>query len=161
MSIRYTAPVPSLHTICASTSGHTEYVVDTVLETLKEALPSLAVEKQRAELAQPDDLLKGDVLLLASGSWNTGGSEGQLNPHMHALLKERAKDFDLQRKRVLCIGLGDSRYQFTARALQHLEEYVQTHNGTVAGSLKIVNEPYGQEAAIAAWAADILPQLRA
>jgi len=35
-----------------------------------------------AEKTQPQDLLSGDVLLLASSTWNTGGIEGQLNPHM-------------------------------------------------------------------------------
>jgi hypothetical protein len=80
--IRYTTPVPALHIIFASTSGHTEFVVDMLIEELKIEAPEWSTEKQRAEDAKPEDLQKGDVLLLASASWNTGGIEGQLNPYM-------------------------------------------------------------------------------
>ena len=44
-----------------------------------------------AEKTQPQDLLSGDILLLASATWNTGGIEGQLNPHMSVLLHDKAK----------------------------------------------------------------------
>lgn len=152
--------VPSLHLIYASTSGHTEYVVGVVVDVLKKEKPDLAVEVQQAEKVTADDVLRGDVLLLASGSWNTGGSEGQLNPHMHELLRARAKDIDLKGKSVLCIGLGDARYHFTARALTLLEEYVTSHGGKLLSpSLKVINEPYGQEETIEQWAKQILSVL--
>jgi hypothetical protein len=35
-----------------------------------------------AERTHPDDLLGADVVLLASGTWDVRGIEGQLNPHM-------------------------------------------------------------------------------
>lgn len=112
----------------------------------------MTVEKQRAELAQPEDFLKGDVLLLASGTWNTGGEEGQLNPHMYYLLKKRAADIDLGGKKVLLIGLGDERYRYLVGAMTHLEEFVKTHNGVVVEPvLKIMNEPYGQEEKVKEW----------
>lgn len=142
--------MPSIHIIYASTSGHTEYVVDQAIQSLVAA--GVAVEKQRAELAQPEDLLKGDILLLASGSWNTGGAEGQLNPYMHDLLKKRAVGIDLGGKKVLLIGLGDQRYRYLVGAMTHLEEFVRTHNGVVVEPvLKIVNEPYGQEGKVEEW----------
>lgn len=138
----------SLHIIYASTSGHTEYVVDTLISSLG----GLAVEKQRAELAQPEDLLRGDILLLATSSWNTGGPEGQLNPHMFALLMNRAADMDLQGKRVAVIGLGDERYHFLCAAADHLEEFVKTHNGIlIEPTLRMINEPYGQEKKVQEW----------
>jgi hypothetical protein len=59
-----------------------------------------------AEKAEPQDLLSGDVLLLASGSWNTGGIDGQLNPHMWALLQDKAKMLDLAANRVRASGSG-------------------------------------------------------
>jgi flavodoxin I len=134
--------VQTLHIIYASTSGHTEYVVDQAVSALK----GMDIEKQRAEQAVPEDLLRGDVLLLASGSWNTGGIEGQMNPYMHILLKEKATDIDLHGKKVLLIALGDDRYRYTAGALAHLKEFVTMHNGQVIEpALTIVNEPYGQE----------------
>lgn len=143
----------TLHIIYASTSGHTEYVVDTLISSLR----GLAVEKQRAELAQPEDLLQGDVLVLATSTWNTGGPEGQLNPHMFALLMNRAADIDLQGKRVAVIGLGDDRYHFLCAAADHLEEFVKTHNGIlIEPTLRIINEPYNQQKKIEQWSAAFL-----
>ncbi len=147
----------SLHIIYASTSGHTEYVVDELIATLGD---KMQVEKQRVELAKPEDFARGDVLLLASGTWNTGGAEGQLNPYMHFFLRGAAKDVDLAGKKVLVIGLGDQRYHFTARAHDLLVEYVQSHGGTVLEpTLKIINEPYGQEEKVKEWAKAIASHL--
>lgn len=154
------SPVSSIQIIFASTSGHTEYVIDQAIQSLVAA--GVTVEKKRAELAQPEDLLKGDILLLASGSWNTGGAEGQLNPYMHDLLKKRAADIDLGGKKVLLVGLGDERYRYLVGAMTHLEEFVKTHNGVVVEPvLKIVNEPYGQEQKVEQWMSDIRPALPA
>jgi flavodoxin I len=105
-----------------------------------------------AEKTQPQDLISGDVLLLASATWNTGGIEGQLNPHMWVLLNDRAKTLDLAGKPCACIGLGDHRYFYTARAADHLQHYVNVHRGRlIVPALKIVNEPYGQEDAVRIW----------
>lgn len=147
--------------IYASTSGHTEYVIDTLIAYLGKKAPKVTVEKQRAELANPEDLLRGDILLLASGTWNTGSVEGQLNPHMYSLLLDRAATVDLHKKKVLLIGLGDERYHFTAAALTHLQTYVEAHNGEVIDPmLRIVNEPYDQEKVVTDWATKILPFLK-
>lgn len=145
--------MPSLHIIYGSTSGHTEYVVEELVDHLKSTAPQVWVETQCAELAKPEDLTKGDVLILASGSWNTGSIEGQLNPHMFAFLNGRAAKEDLKGKRVALIGLGDDRYHFTVGALSHLEDYVKEHGGEVIDPpLRIVNEPYGQEEQVKHWA---------
>jgi flavodoxin I len=152
--------VPSLHIIYASTSGHTEFVIDTLMAYLKAQKPALAVEKRRVELAMPEDLLKGDVVLLASGTWNTGGIEGQLNPHMHAFLKEKAAAADLKGKHVAVIGLGDARYRYTAKAADHLEEFVRTHGGELlCEGLRVVNEPYGQEKKVQEWGKKLLSKI--
>jgi len=154
------AHMASLHVIYASTSGHTEYVIDTVLAYLQKHAPTVATHKVRAELAKPDDLLEGDIVVLASSTWNTGSVEGQLNPHMHAFLKERAAQQDLGKKNVALIALGDDRYHFTAGAMVHLQEYVHAHNGRILEpTLTIVNEPYGQEKKIEEWAAELQSQL--
>lgn len=150
----------SLHILFASTSGHTEYVVDVLMSSLEKALPSLAIHKQRAESATPEDLLTGDFLILATGTWNTGGVEGQLNPYMHALLKEKAKNIDLGGKKCAVISLGDHRYRYTCGSAAHAEEYLTTHGGDLAAeTLKIVNEPYGQEKKVEEWAARLIPLL--
>jgi flavodoxin I len=141
-----------LHIVFASTSGHTEYVIDALIGFLREFAPEWDIEKRMAEKTQPLNLLQGDVLLLASSTWNTGGIEGQLNPHMEALLQERAKDLDLASKPCACIGLGDHRYFQLARAGDRLQGYVDTHHGRlILPILKIIDEPYGQEETVRAW----------
>jgi flavodoxin len=142
----------SLHIIFASTSGHTQYVVDALVDSLKGITQGWEIEQTMAEKTQPQDLLTGDVLLLASATWNTGGAEGQLNPHMWVLLNDKAKTLDLAGKPCACIGLGDHRYFYTARAADHLQDYVNAHHGRlIVPTLKIVDEPYGQEEAVRVW----------
>ena len=153
--------VASLSIIFATSTGHTEFVIDTLMEALRAKAPALQITKLRAELAKPEDFQKGDALLLASGTWNTGGTEGQLNPHMHTLLKERAKDADLQKKPCILVALGDDRYHYTARAMEHLMQFVSQHNGTVADSFVVINEPYGQEEKTIAWAEKLLTKVPA
>lgn len=152
--------VPSLHIIFASTSGHTEFVVRTLTEYLQQKQPALALEVQRAEQAKPEDLLRGDVLLLASGSWNTGGIEGQLNPYMYRYLVDQCGAVQLAGKKVLTVALGDDRYRYRANAAVHLGNFIREHGGEHVGhTLKVINEPYGQEATVQAWADEILPLL--
>ena len=146
-----------LHIVFASTSGHTEYVVDALIDSLRRTTPDWEIEETKAEKTQPQDLLSGDVLLLASATWNTGGTEGQLNPHMSLLLHDKAKNLDLAGKPCACIGLGDHRYFYTARAADHLQHYVKAHHGRlIVPTLKIIDEPYGQEEAVRVWGKQLM-----
>lgn len=139
----------SVQIIYASTSGHTEYVIDTFIQALK----GHECTKIRAESVSIEDFSEGDLLVLASGSWNTGSIEGQLNPHMHQLLKKTAVDIDLKGQKIALIGLGDDRYHYTCGAADHLEEFVRDHNGEQIGeTLRIINEPYEQEKKVIKWA---------
>jgi flavodoxin I len=143
-------PARSLHIIFATTSGHTEYVVDTLTSSI--GLRGWEIEKTLAEKASPPDMLRGAALLLASSTWNTGGVEGRLNPHMSTLLQSKANKVDLRSKPSACIGLGDHRYYYTARAADLLQDYIEHHHGRLLlPALRIVDEPYGQEAAIVSW----------
>ncbi len=152
--------VPSLQIIFASTSGHTEYVVGELQSFLSKNAKDLTVTATRVEKAKPEDLLAGDVLLLASGTWNTGGPEGQLNPHLHAFLNGPAKAVDLKGKMVAIIALGDDRYFYTCRAGEHLRNFIQNHGGKVLGeALLVVNEPYGQEERVRRWGTKFLEVL--
>ena len=138
--------------VFASTSGHTAYVADTLIDSLKSLTPRWEIEEKMAEKTQPQDLLNGDVLLLASSTWNTGSIEGQLNPHMWVLLRDKAKTLDLAGKPCACIGLGDHRYFYAARAADHLQHYVEAHHGRlIVPTLKVIDEPYGQEEAVRVW----------
>ena len=146
-----------LHIVFASTSGHTEYVVDALVGFLKSISPGWEIGETMAEKTQPQDLLSGDVLLLASSTWNTGSIEGQLNPHMWVLLHEKAKTLDLAGKPCACIGLGDHRYFYTARAADDLQQYVKVHHGRlIVPTLRITDDPYGQEEAVRVWGKQLL-----
>ena len=150
----------SFHIVFASTSGHTQYVVEALIDSLKSTIPGWGIDETMAEKAQPQDLLSGDVLVLASATWNTGSTEGQLNPHMWGLLHDKAQTLDLAGKLCACIGLGDHRYFYTARAADHLEHYVEAHHGRlIVPTLKIIDEPYGQEEAVRVWGKQLVDVL--
>ena len=150
-----------LHIVFASTSGHTEYVVEALIDSLRSIAPGWEIEETMAEKARPQDLLNGDVLLLASATWNTGGIEGQLNPHMWVLLHDKAKTLDLAGKPCACIGLGDHRYFYTARAADHLQHYIKVHHGRlIVPALKIIDEPYGQEETVRVWGKQLVDVLK-
>lgn len=151
----------SLHIIYASTSGHTEYVVNRVVEYIHTHAPTLQIAKQKAEVAEPTDLLEGDILILGSGTWNTGGMEGQLNTHMHVLLEEKGINVDLKNKPITFISLGDDRYYFRTRCTEHFLRFQREHNGNLfMPPLVLVNEPYEQEQKIDHWAAALLTKMR-
>jgi flavodoxin len=136
-------------------------VIDVLTTFLREHAGDIVVTQQIAETAQPDDLKKGDHLLLACGTWNTGGVEGQLNPHMDLLLRKRAKDVDLGGKTCALVALGDDRYYYTCRAVEHLQQYVKTHNGQqTLTPLLVVNDPYGQEERVRKWVEKLIPSIR-
>ena len=151
---------PLLHFVSASTSGNTEYVIDEIIRTLQSTPEKVTVERQRAEQTDPQDLLRGDVLILGSGTWNTGGNEGQLNTHMHALLNERAKQLDWNGKPVTFISLGDDRYYFRTRCTEHFLRFQREHHGTLfVPPLILVNEPYGQEEKVRKWTEKLLQRM--
>lgn len=153
--------MPVLHVIYASTSGHTEHVVRLV-ESIVTVEPGWTVILKRAETATAEDLTAPDALVLASGTWNTGGIEGQLNMHMHALLHERAADADLAEKPVAVISLGDERFYFRVRCTEHFLRFIREHGGSSLHTpLILVNEPYDQTERIEKWGRSLAASLRA
>jgi flavodoxin I len=143
--------------IFASTSGHTEYVMDALLDFLRREAPGWRTEATRVERAQPQDLFRADILLLASGTWNTGSVEGQLNPYMQELLEHKAKHLDLAGKACACVGLGDHRYFYEARSADLLSNYIEVHHGQLLlPPLRIIDEPYGQEQTVGMWARQLV-----
>lgn len=143
--------LPVVRIVWGSTSGHTEYVVDRLVEELELDSLGYRFESCRAETLQLSDLVNDDVVVLASSTWNTGGVEGQLNPHMGQLLK-RDGEFTLSGKRCACVGLGDHRYFYRVRAADLLEQFVRECGGRlIVPTLRIVDEPYGQEQTVRQW----------
>jgi flavodoxin len=148
--------------VYASSTGHTEFVIDELIATLGAELKDSRIVKQRAELTKPEDLMSPDVLVLACGSWNTGNVEGQLNPHMHDLLLTRSPEVTLAGKPVAAIGLGDERYHFTARAAEKLTTWLTAKQGSLLlPTLKVINEPFDQKPKVQAWAKELADKISA
>lgn len=147
--------------IYASTSGHTQYVVNVLTTFFAKQLPGMQVRLVLAELATSADVESAEILVLGSGTWNTGGVEGQLNPHMDEFLKRRADGVSLDGKSCTLIALGDQRYYYTARASEHLRSYIVTHGGKVfCDPLTILNDPYGQEDRVLQWGKKFLTSVQ-
>lgn len=152
--------IRNLTIVYASSTGHTEFVIDTLMDVLETELKDTRILKQRAELTKPEDLTSADILVLACGSWNTGNVEGQLNPYMFDLLNNRASEIHLAGKPTAAIGLGDDRYYFTARAAEKLTDWIQASQGSILlPPLKIINEPFDQKPKIQVWAKELAVQI--
>ena len=150
----------SLHIIYASTSGHTEYVCQVIAQRLS-AKKNVTVTLEQVEDATEKSFSKADVTLLAASSWNTGGTEGQLNPHMFLLLNKKLKSIDLTGKRIAVVGCGDDRYRYTCQAADKLIEFIEQHGGALLGKeLRVINEPYGQEDVIEKWCSSFFSLLK-
>lgn len=153
--------MPLLLATYASTSGHTEFVIERVAALLSKILPDLTVELLKAERAEKKDLERADILLLGSATWNLSGVEGQLNPHMHELLMNRAADAALQGKPVAVVSLGDDRYYYRTRCTEHLQRFIREHGGKpLLPPLVILNEPYDQGERIDRWTQKLSESVR-
>jgi flavodoxin len=153
--------MPSIHIMYASTSGHTEYVVDTLIKFLNERAPQITVERQQVELAKPEDLLHGDLVILGSGTWNFGGVEGQLNEYMHRYLFEQSQGIDLTGKQLAFISLGDDRYYYTTRCTEKFMRFLkESHAKMALIPLIVVNEPYGQEERVMKWGEKLISAMQ-
>ncbi len=152
--------IRTLTIIYTTGTGHTEFVVDTVIAALAGFCPNVRIAKQRAEISKPEDMMKGDALLLACGTWNTNNAEGMLSPYMHDLLVVRAAKEDLKGMPTAVIGLGDERYFFTAKAADRMVDYCGTHNAKLLlPALKIINEPFDQTPKIQAWTKEFVAKI--
>ncbi len=150
----------SLTIIYSTSTGHTEFVIDALIEHVRVKKKDLHIVKQRAEVTKPEDLTKADILLLACGSWNTGNVEGQLQPYMYDLVNGRGQEADLKDKPAAAIGLGDERYHYTARAAEKLTEFLtQKQAKILLPTLKVVNDPFDQATKVLAWADELLKQI--
>ncbi len=150
----------TLTIIEASTSGHTTFVLDEIVKILTKELPDLHMKRYRAETVTVEDVQESNALLFGSGTWNTGGIEGQLNPYMHELLFERLKNVRLE-KPMAFVSLGDDRYYFTTRCTEHFLKFQKLTGGeSLAMPLIIVNEPYDQTVRIQTWAKKLANILR-
>lgn len=139
--------------VWGSTSGHTEYVVERLIDVLGRGPRGSRVQAGPAETFPVTPVVQADVLVLASSTWSSNGVEGELNPHMADLVQHRASDLQVEGMSCACIGLGDHRYYYEARAADLLERFVRDHDGRlIVPTLRLIDEPYGQERLIDDWA---------
>jgi flavodoxin I len=149
--------MPKLLVVYSSTSGHTEYVINVLVEHLQGKKAPIEIQVRHVEQTKPEQLLDCDYLLLASSTWDP--TEGLLPPDFRAFTKA-AKDIDLGGKPTCVIGLGDSRYRNTCRATAHLMQFAREHGGkNLLPPLPIVNEPYDQNAAVEKWGEKLIAKL--
>lgn len=143
----------TLTILYASTSGHTEFVVDTFIKALQSFAPTISVRTKKVEHASAKDCTEADTLIFASGTWNTDGVEGKLNPLMEKFLFETCSDILLSNKRIAFISLGDDRYYFTTRCTEWFLKFQKKVGAkSFCMPLVIVNEPYDQVSRIEQWA---------
>jgi flavodoxin len=100
----------SILLIYGSTGGNTEMVVENVADMLKSKKHKVTLK--RAELSKAADLLKADIIILASPTYGHGLLEGYM-----AKFAKGIRDLDLKGKPCAVIGLGDPKYE----AQYHIE----------------------------------------
>ena len=96
--------------IYGSTGGNTEMVVESAAEMLRAKRHKITLK--RAEVSKAADLLKADVIILASPTYGHGLLEGYM-----AKFAKGLRDLDLKGKSCAVIGLGDPKYE----AQYHIE----------------------------------------
>ena len=129
---------PHIHCIYASTSGNTEYAVETASGIWQQQ--GAQVELHKAQKTPIDVVTKNQRFLFATSTWD----HGTLNPYFNALYAE-LQTADLSGKTACFIGLGDRRYEhyYFCTGMKLLQEVWQKNGGTTVGTqLTIGREPY-------------------
>lgn len=142
--------------IYASTSGHTEAVVDRVAKAWRKK--GIKVALHRAEQVSMDVVKNNQLFVLASSTWN----HGQINPFFKKFLKELTEvKLSPADKKTAIIGLGDSRYEpvYVCESAVKLEKAWLAQGGKVVGKvLKIEGDPFTVlDTKVRAWAVKTLP----
>jgi flavodoxin len=123
--------------VFSSIGGHTEMVVDKISELL--SIKENIVKKVRVDVTNPASLLKFDLIILASPTYNQGTVEDKFFPFLKVL-----STLDLSGKRFAVIGLGSLKYysEYLTEAATILEECVKTSGGElVVNGLRINGHP--------------------
>lgn len=137
--------------IYATNSGTTQTVAQIIADAI--TATGQTVTMKEARLTAPEDFTNAQMIILGSPSWDFDGHEGY--PHEDLLtLMDKMKGTTVT-KPFAIFGLGDSSYKFYNGAVDHLEEFVKSLQGTLAvASLKIdkyYSDVEGNNAKITAW----------
>lgn len=115
----------------------------TASHVLQQALNELGhqVNVIQARNATPQDIQSSETLILASPSWWVDDQDGQPHAYMKELF-QKADDMDLTGKKCTVFGLGDSTYARFCGAVDHLVEFITSHNGSIIVDPLRVDEFY-------------------
>lgn len=143
--------------IYGSSGGNTELVCEKVSEVLKEK--GVAVTLQRVEQSQVTDIFKADVCVLAAPTYE----HGVIQHHFIPFLKE-LKKFDLKKKPMAIIGLGDPLYDdhYHIESANILDKAIKGSNGTIfTHTLRVSKSPLPQlETRVKIWAEALAKNVR-
>ncbi|MCK5612791.1 flavodoxin family protein [Candidatus Pacearchaeota archaeon] len=143
--------------IYGSTGGNTEMVVENVAEIIKAQKHKVTV--QRAEMSEARDLLKYDVIILASPTYG----HGLLQEHMLAFTK-KLKEIDLKGRTCAVIGVGDPKYeaQYHVESATTLEKILTSHGGELLlPALRVSGSPVRHlKGFIPHWGKQLLTKLK-
>ncbi len=132
-------------------------VVENVAEILKSKKHKVAI--QRAEMSEAKDLLKYDVIVLASPTYG----HGLLQEYMLAFTK-KIKEIDLKGRACAVIGVGDPKYeaQYHVESAATLERILTEHGGELLlPALRVSGNPVRHlKGFIPHWSKQLLAKLK-
>jgi flavodoxin len=113
-------------TIYSTVGGNTELVVKKVRSLLLEK--NIANQIQRVDTTLPEEILKYDLVIIASPTYNQGTLEDHFKPFIKAW-----KSVDTSGKCFAAIGLGTPKFypEYLTEATSIIEDLIRKNNGTV------------------------------
>ena len=129
-----------IHIIYASTSGNTEFVMDTVANKWRKM--GREVILHRSEAIDIDTIKENNHFLLATSTWD----HGTINPFFNKLFSEMKKT-NCSGKQAAFVGLGDRKYtkHHFCKGMTLLKEVWEKSKGESLGiALTIGREPFDE-----------------
>lgn len=151
--------------VYATNSGGTQRATEVVSEVLSAA--GHAVTRKKTVEANPDEIARYDLTILASPSWDYQDKEGRKEGQPHIEMRgfmEKAVGKTFPDTKFAVMGLGDTSYMYFTGAVDHLEKFVDTLQGQkVIDSLRIDGFYFDQdanEAKVRDWAGKITESIQ-
>lgn len=107
---------------------------------------SHAVTIKQAQAVTAADFADPQLIVFASPSWLIDGKDGQPHEDMLSLM-QTFSTISFAGKKIAVLGLGDTSYAHFCGAVDHIEQFVKDHQGTlVVPSLRIDGYYMNQDA---------------
>lgn len=138
--------------IYGTSGGNTEIVCQKIADVLRSR--KMEVELRRVEQCSAQDVLTGDLCILAAPTYE----HGIIQYHFLPFLKELRK-IDLRKHKMAVVGLGDPSYDmhYHIESANTLTDAITDANGALVGRpLRVSGLPFGQlETRVAKWAEEL------